>query len=1138
MWVMGEQGARSLRGDNMIDVIFAGANGRSPLGRAEVSLTIDNSDGQLPIEFTEVTITRTLFRNGGSEYSINGNACRLLDVQELLSDTGLGKQMHVIVGQGKLDTILYSTPVQRRSFIEEAAGILKYRRRKERSLKKIDSTQGNLLRLKDLNSELQRQLEPLARQAKTARKAAVLQARFRDLSLRLLADDAVAQVNKISYLSKQLKEFAAQQRFWEEKIIVLRSENEVFSKELAAIGQSDQVLGSEIRRLRNVKTNLEKIQDVIHERLKLNENFTIVEVSQSEIEQLNKELEDLGEQLFQLIRQENDLETRIDTQLAQESALRTERNVAELKVREIANQVAQVRNAKGDRERQILQLSERENYLQQRLATINTELLELEMSIAQISREHVEVSDLADLEEKVAAGSRSLADLGVQRKESKDTVALFQKRITDTAREIAKTQAEVNIWTQQIPNPANLEQLAVLPTVASVIEVPERFTNVLRSALGELAQGVLVSEQSSYWSLLKGDFDAGGSVIVVRPAFAGGASETSQVVELPTDCRWLCDLISVPEEYVASVSALLGNWVLVPDEADLKTLQEKLVDCVLITEHGKIVQAAHAVLGHREELDVFALRNRIKAATERIVELQTAEQQLHREITDCAALDDELLVQEQAQAVLVQNYKQRLGEFVFQQKVHLKSLGEKEQSLANRKAELAKTVTELEQTRARLAEQQRLGHDALEVSNLEAEQEKVRLQSLGVGEAFQKAQLETAELRYLLRNAKQQIKDLKKRQDALQKQVTSLLSRKDSAEAQLAARQLRSQRNERLAEIIVSLLGVVSKQLNERYGVRNQLQSQIAEHTEMSTRQLSEINECSLHLKDLNEKQHSLELQLATLNSQRSFLEDKCRNEFAIELSVLMEDFGPHQLVYTLEDSADQSQDDALGRPFERDLIAQVAERCSHELAKLGKVNPLALEEYDAQFARQAFLHQQIADVEKSKADLLAIVAEIDSKVETVFSSAFADVARVFEEIFPILFPGGKGRIWLTDPDDLLGSGVEISAQPAGTKVNKLSLLSGGQRSLAAIGLLVAIFQARPSPFYVLDEVEAALDDANLGRLLEVLTALGVTSQLIIITHQKRTMEIADVLYGISMNSDGVSLVLRHQLSSNELQDR
>lgn len=1138
MWVMGEQGARSLRGDNMSDVIFAGANGKSPLGRAEVSLTIDNSDGQLPIEFTEVTITRTLFRNGGSEYSINGSACRLLDVQELLSDTGLGKQMHVIVGQGKLDTILHSTPVQRRSFIEEAAGILKYRRRKERSLKKIDSTQGNLLRLKDLSSELQRQLEPLARQAKTARRASVLQARLRDLSLRLLADDAIAQVNQISHLRNQLNEFSVQQRLWEEKIVALRSENEEFAKELVAAGQRDQNLGSEIRRLRNAKTNLEKTQDVVRERLKLNEDFTVVEVSQNEIEQLNQDLSVLGEQMLQLVRQEHDLQTQIDTHLAQESALQTQRSSAELEVREIANQVAQVRNAKENRERQILQLSERERYLQQRLATINTEVAKLEVSIAQTSRQHVEVSDFTDLEANVEAGLRHLEVLGRQRRENKDSLVRLQGRLTDTTREIAKTEAEIHVWTQQLPKPVNLGQLDHLPTLASVIDVPERFTNVFHSALGELAQGFLVSEESTYWSVLQGDYDAGGRHVVFRPTFAGQSAGSYSVVELPAGCRWLCDLIRVPEEYALTVLELLGNWVLVPDDADLKSLAVQLVDCVLVTEHGKIVQASHAVLGHREDLDVFAFQNKIQVATEKLGQLQTAEQRLHQEISDCAALDGELLAQEQAQTALVQNHKQRLAEFIFQQQVHLKALEEKESSLVQHKTELDKTVEQLEQTRTQLVDQRRQGLDALEISKLEAEQEKVRLHSLAMSEAFQKAQLQTAELRYLLRNSKQQVNDLKKRQKDLQKQVATLLARKDSAQVQLVARELRAQRNRRLMQAIVNLLAVVSKQLNERYGVRNELQNQIAQRTEMSSRQLREINECSLRLKDLNEKQHALELQLATLDSQHSHLADKSRSEFAIELSTVMEDFGPHQLVYTLEDATDQNQNDAPGRPFERDLIAQVAEKCARELDKLGKVNPLALEEYDAQSARQAFLHQQISDVEKSKADLLAIVAEIDSKVETVFSSAFADVARIFEEIFPILFPGGTGRIWLTNPDDLLGSGVEISAQPAGAKVNKLSLLSGGQRSLAAIGLLVAIFQARPSPFYVMDEVEAALDDANLGRLLHVLTDLGAASQLIIITHQKRTMEIADVLYGISMNGDGVSLVLRHELSSNELQDR
>jgi len=1137
-WVMGEQGAKSLRGGKMEDVIFSGTTGRAPLGRAEVALTIDNTDGALPIDYTEVTISRTLFRNGGSEYAINGDPCRLLDVQELLSDSGIGREMHVVVGQGQLDSILRATPEDRRGFIEEAAGVLKHRKRKEKALRKLDAMQANLTRLSDLTAELRRQLKPLGRQAEVARRAVVIQTDVRDARLRLMADD-LAQMREV--LAAEVADETA-----------LRERQSLVEAEIAGLQASEAQLEADAKRdgpavtlaqetwftLSSLKERFHGLEQLAVERVRYLQPED-EEISQGrDPEHFEAEARALRTEEFELGREVTALREALTVAIAGREASETVLSVEE-------ERVASVERAHADRREGLAVLAGDVNAAQSAVAAREAEIARLTEQVREArDRSVVAQGEFQRIEVNVVGLGRG--ELGLDAEHEASLVALAQ-----ADGEVERVQAEINdVDRRRVAVAARCDALelslrrsdasgtllassdrvaGMIGSLASLIQVDPGAQAAVAAVLGDVADAVVVrGVRGAVESLvvLK-ELDAGRATIIVADQSARNPSST--MVHPPAG-RWLRDSVRAGDDLGAIVDHLLGSAVLVADSDAAARGVELDSALTWVTEQG----------------DVF--RNGVvrggSTGAPSLVEVQAALDEARAELERWTHASERLTF-DLAGARERQSVATRVAEGT------LRKLHESDAQMAA----VAEQLGILGQTaRSAAAEADRLER-ALEVARgaLTADRESMeRLRSrlasthdepeptVGVdrrGELLAAVtQGRTAEVdaRLAVRTAEERVSAVSERASRLEKDA----ARERSARAAAVER-----RERRAAALIVShavlkasraVAAYVERSTHLAHRERTAIETRARERDNTLSHIRTRLRELGTESDALRDSVHRDEMARAEQRLRIEQLEERALTEFGVEADVLVAEYGPDQLVPPSVSAPGDEVDPLAPAPEPYPYVRAEQERrlavAEKGLALLGRVNPLALEEFAAMEERHRFLTEQLDDLKRTREDLLAIVREVDARVQQVFSEAYADVAREFESVFARVFPGGEGRLVLTDPSDMLTTGIDIEARPPGTRVKRLSLLSGGEKSLTAVAFLVALFKARPSPFYVLDEVEAALDDVNLGRLIDIIDELRDSSQLIVITHQKRTMEIADALYGVSMRGDGVTQMISQRL--------
>ncbi|MFF8645435.1 chromosome segregation protein SMC [Streptomyces sp. NPDC015345] len=1137
-WVMGEQGAKSLRGGKMEDVIFAGTTGRPPLGRAEVSLTIDNSDGALPIEYAEVTITRIMFRNGGSEYQINGDTCRLLDIQELLSDSGIGREMHVIVGQGQLDGVLHADPMGRRAFIEEAAGVLKHRKRKEKALRKLDAMRANLARVQDLTDELRRQLKPLGRQAAVARRAAVIQADLRDARLRLLADDLVRLREA---LNAEVADEAA-----------LKERKERAEAELKAALQREARLEEEVRRL---TPRLQRAQQTWYELSQLAERVRgTVSLADARVksataappeERRGRDPEDMEREAARIREQEAELEAALEAAeraledtVAHRAELERQLTVEERRLKDVARAIA-------DRREGLARLGGQVNAARSRAASAQAEIGRLALArdeaaeravAAQEEYEQLKAevdgldADDAELGERHDAAKRDLAEaetaLTAAREEA---TAAERKRAAVAARHEAlalglrRKDGTGALLAARDQLTGLLGPAAELLTVAPGYEVP------VAAALGAGADAIAVSGPSTAAEAIRllRKQDAGRAALVlggapedVRPARSGGPP-------------YVADLVRGPDELMPAVRRLLRGFVAVGTLEDAEDFVYAHPELTAVTAEGDLLGAHFALGGSAGAPSLLEVQASVDEAAAELSELASRCEELAgrqhgaaERRKECAALVEELGERRRAADREKSSVAQQLGRLAGQARG---ASGEAERSAAaaaKAQEALERAVEEAEELAERLAV-------AEETPAEEEPDTSVRDRLAADGANARQTEMEA---RLQARTHEERVKALAGRADSLDRAARA----EREARARAERRKARLRHEAAVAEAVASggrqLLAHVEVSL-----VRADEERTAAERAkEVRERELAAERARGRGLKEeldkLTDSVHRGEVLGAEKRLRIEQLEAKALEELGVEPAGLVADYGPDQPVPPSPPAEGEElpQDPEHPRnkpvPFVRGEQEKRLRSAERAYQQLGKVNPLALEEFAALEERHKFLSEQLEDLKKTRSDLLQVVKEVDERVEQVFTEAYRDTAREFEGVFSRLFPGGEGRLVLTDPDNMLATGVDVEARPPGKKVKRLSLLSGGERSLTAVALLVSIFKARPSPFYVMDEVEAALDDTNLQRLIRIMQELQEASQLIVITHQKRTMEVADALYGVSMQGDGVSKVISQRL--------
>ncbi|MFD6079150.1 chromosome segregation protein SMC [Streptomyces hydrogenans] len=1137
-WVMGEQGAKSLRGGKMEDVIFAGTTGRPPLGRAEVSLTIDNSDGALPIDYAEVTITRIMFRGGSSEYQINGDTCRLLDIQDLLSDSGIGREMHVIVGQGQLDSVLHADPMGRRAFIEEAAGVLKHRKRKEKALRKLDAMRANLARVQDLTDELRRQLKPLGRQAAVARRAVVIQADLRDARLRLLADDLVAHQRA---LHAELADEAA-----------LLARKEATEEELATALAREAALEAEVRAL---APRLERAQQSWYALSQLAERVRgTISLADARVksatdapaeERRGRDPEDLEREAARVREQEAELEAALE---AAERALEdTVDHRAELE-RALAAEERRLKDAAralADRREGLARLHGQVNAARSRAASAQAEIDRLAAARDEAAdravaaqeeyeqlRAEVDELDAADTEhaERHEEARRALADaetaLGAAREEAADaesrraatrarhdTLALGLRRKDGTG-------ALLSAGLTGILGPA-----AELLTVTPGHEVP------VAAALGAAADALAADGPAAAVEALRllRKQDAGrATLILTAPAGADPAPRP-----LPAGAVAAAALVSGPDALLASVRRLLDGIVVVDGLDEARDLVRAHPGLTAVTADGDLLGAHHAQGGSAGAPSLLEVQAQVDEAAAELAELAVrceesarAKEETAERRRAAAARAEELDAVRRAAEKEKASVAQALGRLAGQARG---AAGEAERTAAA----VARAQEALERARA---EAEELAERLLVAEEAPAEEEpdtSVRDRLAIDGSNARQTEMEA---RLQVRTHEERVRGLAGRADSLDRAARA----ERDARARAEQRRTRLRHEARVAGAVAAgartLLAHVEVSLDRAERERAAAAAARADREQGLGAARARGRELKAALDKLTDSVHRGEVLGAEKRLRIEQLEAKALEEFGVETGALTAEYGPDQPVppsppaegETLPEDPDDPRNQP--RPFIRSEQEKRLKAAERAFQQLGKVNPLALEEFAALEERHRFLSEQLEDLKKTRADLLQVVKEVDQRVEQVFTEAYHDTAREFEGVFSRLFPGGEGRLVLTDPDSMLTTGVDVEARPPGKKVKRLSLLSGGERSLTAVALLVSIFKARPSPFYVMDEVEAALDDTNLQRLIRIMRELQESSQLIVITHQKRTMEVADALYGVSMQGDGVSKVISQRL--------
>ncbi|MFF1396030.1 AAA family ATPase [Streptomyces sp. NPDC058287] len=1226
-WVMGEQGAKSLRGGKMEDVIFAGTTGRPPLGRAEVSLTIDNSDGALPIEYAEVTITRIMFRNGGSEYQINGDTCRLLDIQELLSDSGIGREMHVIVGQGQLDSVLHADPMGRRAFIEEAAGVLKHRKRKEKALRKLDAMQANLARVQDLTDELRRQLKPLGRQAAVARRAAVIQADLRDARLRLLADDLVRMRGA---LRAEIEDEAA-----------LKERKEAAEAELKKALQREALLEAEVRQL---TPRLQRAQQTWYELSQLAERVRgTVSLADARVksatsapaeERRGRDPEDMEREAARIREQEAELEAALeaaeralDDTVAHRADLERELAAEERRLKDAARAIADRReglarlngqvNAARSRaaaaQAEIDRLAAARDEARERAVAAQEEYEELKAEVDGLDAGDAELGDrhdaaraaLADAESALTAAREALTSaerkraavsarhdalaLGLRRKDGTGALLGARDRLTGVLGPAAELLSVIPGF--EVPVAAAFGAAADAIAVTTPASAAEAIRLLRKQDAGRAALLLAAEEDASGVAGGEPASSAGGSPLGGGPLGGGsagggpgaggdggvaraewGAPEAGAVgagaglggvshsvtgapeAEAVDDGDGsggfgsaypgrtarggdgpplVADFVRGPVELMPAVRRLLRGIVVVGTLEDAEDLVYARPGLTAVTAEGDLLGAHFAQGGSAGAPSLLEVQASVDEAAGELTELGVRCEELaqaqHSAVArraEAAALVEELGERRRAADREKSSVAQQLGRLSGQARG---AAGEAERSAAAAaKAQdaLEKAVQDAEELAERLAVAEEMPAD-------EEPDTAVRDRLAADGANARQTEMEA---RLQARTHEERVKGLAGRADSLDRAARAEREARARAERQRSRLRHEAAVAEAVASGARQLLAHVEVSVGRAEQERVSAESAKGERERELVTERARGRDLKAELDKLTDSVHRGEVLGAEKRLRIEQLEAKALEELGVEPAGLVTEYGPQQPVPpSLPAEGEELPDDPehprnQPRPFVRAEQEKRLKSAERAYQQLGKVNPLALEEFAALEERHKFLSEQLEDLKKTRSDLLQVVKEVDERVEQVFTEAYRDTAREFEGVFSRLFPGGDGRLILTDPDNMLTTGVDVEARPPGKKVKRLSLLSGGERSLTAVALLVSIFKARPSPFYVMDEVEAALDDTNLQRLIRIMQELQEASQLIVITHQKRTMEVADALYGVSMQGDGVSKVISQRL--------
>lgn len=1097
-WVLGTQSTKTLRTPKMEDVIFAGTATRPSLSKAEVTLVIDNNERQIDLDLDEVSITRRLYRDGSSDYELNGVGCRLLDIQDLLSDSGVGRHQHVIIGQGEIGTVLNASPEDHRAVIEEAAGILKHRRRKERSERRLDRTDDDLVRLQDLLGEIGRQMRPLRRQARAAERYEGLKSEVTGLRL-YLGGRALADYDR------DLTIATSEKAKLHEGLEVDELAIEDLAARLARLTETAGQVSADLDRdtsaaalLETTNERLRRIASVALERRRAVRGRREAAVERradltEETESIAVELEGMGSERANAEAIASSAESRFrrledeERAVATQNALSPEGAVAAVRGELSALESASIRDEREAKSvgRRLGVLAERHRAETVEVDRINTEVQDIDARISELQADYEEVSE------------RRTKDQGTWTESEEGLAAARLKRASAEARVDAIRAAIEGRY--DIAARGTVESAGgAIGSLTSSLDIPEGLETAVDAALGRWVEAVAFEDVESLRNVVERvKSDGGGSVPVVSAMSDSFSPAREVAASLGVDA--LVDLLG-PNVHTGLATRLLGDVLLVQGWVSGWDLISRHPALRAVTPEGDLIAVTGVHIANPDGAGPAMLETADVA-------LERAETELARaESIHTAARRDFDTSRDRERVALERLEKAETGlagrsEAMGRLQKSVDAISEERNRLEERGSALAESVESTERQiadlRTRLSDLE--GEEAARVKVWE-ELEARRLQLAADREV---ARSEWQESAGRLRGVVERERLLRERVDRIGRELERLESGDGTGADPEALSTI-----ERFARSAVTALEGSISELRERQARLREENSDVLEELEQ--------------VRDSHDGRRSA---VAQARSRIS------------ELDIHLTELRLHReaVIESIRRDADADIEQAIGAPrpdFDEDAdLEELLDSRLAQLARLGPINPLAAEEFRELAERHDFLSDQMADVESSRAELRKVIAALEEEIQLRFRSAFAEVADAYERYFGVLFPGGRGQIRLVDSDHPQ-SGVAIEAQPLGKKVSQMTLLSGGERSLAALAFLFAVFEARPSPFYVLDEVEAALDDANLRRFLRIVDEFRQRAQLLIVTHQQQTMEAADVLYGVTMEPGGSSQAVRKEMAA------
>ncbi len=1139
-WVLGEQSAKQLRGGNMQDVIFSGTETRKPLGFAYVAITLDNSDHNLPIDYEEVTIARRLYRSGESEYLMNGVSCRLKDVNELFYDTGIGKEGYSIIGQGQIDKILSGKPEERRELFDEAAGIVKFKRRKAASLKKLEEEQQNLTRVNDILSELTRQLAPLEKQSETAKIYLKKREELKSLDVRMF----LAEMERINAQLKEIEEKSEIVRQDLEKtgkdFETTKTEYEALEKELETFNVKIEAFREESTKKALEKQQLEGQINVAKEQISSAKQSDLQ--YRERVEALETELKQREESEKLYTGEKAELDAKIDE-------IRQKEETAKNLFRDLAFEIHELEEQLEEDKSEIIEILNHRGSTKGKMQRYDAMMEQISLRKTEFNQKHLRLkSETAKQEEEKERFEKEQQEidaeiLSLTKKSNKneDEITRYQSLLGKSIKEQQVLQNDYHKEASRLESLRNIterydgygnsirrvmEQKKRVPgihgVVADLIKVEKNYETAIETALGGSIQNIVTDNETTakqMISFLKQNKYGRATFLPLTSMSAGRGFSTPSALKEPGVVGVASELVSTEIEYESLIDYLLGRTLVVENiDFAIAIARKYKYSLRMVTIEGESLNPGGSMtggafknnsnlLGRRREIEeletkVESLKNQLEAKQKEI-DTYREKRNFHRE--EAGRLNAAL--QEQS----LKDNTLRMNQKAMEQKA--KEIAKEYTELKRDLAELEKQTLEIEENRESIRVELETSdkREAELEDRINQNQEKLdekKKQENAHSKELEELHLETAELSSKQGFVKENLERISSEKKNLQRQLMELAANVSDAKDEIEKKE---------AEIEKMQEAVEAAKAQEAED-EAKLQEYLAKKESMNQSHKGFFEKRD----ELSGRMNLLDKDLYRLENQKEKLEENQENQ----IGYMWEEY---EMTYSA------AKEQTFEEPLERSEIKKAQAEVRNEIKKLGNVNVNAIEEYKELSERHTFLNAQHEDLVEAEKTLLKIIDELDIGMRHQFEEKFAQIREEFDKAFKELFGGGKGTIELDEEEDILEAGIRIISQPPGKKLQNMMQLSGGEKALTAIALLFAIQNLKPSPFCLLDEIEAALDDSNVTRYAKYLHKLTKNTQFIIITHRRGTMTAADRLYGITMQEKGVSTLVSVNLIENDL---